>query len=99
MTATAKAAGDATTPESEDLHTQVATQLLSRLDLLEQCAESNDAELDLLSSWANTMHRALNALKKQVQFNTSKHHNNHLLVGGIYEYKKQDNCKAAIKFF
>ena len=39
------------------------------------------------------------AVKKQVQFNTSKHHTNDLLVGGIYEYKKQDCRKAALKFF
>ena len=50
-------------------------------------------------AWAGSLQRSQNSIHKQVQFNTSKHHANDLLVGGIYEYKKQDCRKAALKFF
>ena len=78
---------------------QEVLKLDERIELLEQRSEVQESNMDLLTAWAGTMYRAHASLKKQVQFNTSKHHNTDLVVGGIYEYQKQDNRKAALKFF
>ena len=58
------------------------------MDSLEQQVQTQERQLDILTSWAGTMYHAHGSLRKQVQFNTSKHHSNDLIVGGIYEYSK-----------
>ena len=73
--------------------------LQDRVEILERKAEMAAKKSNILTSWAGTMHRAHDSLKKQVRFNTAKHHANEVLVGGIYEHFNQDNRKAAIKFF
>ena len=74
-------------------------ELLRRLHAVELRSIGNENTLDVVVAWAGALERSQNAMKKQMQFNTSKHHTNDLLVGGIYEYKKQDCHKAALKFF
>ena len=39
------------------------------------------------------------SLQKQVYFNTSKHHANELIVGGVHEVKTQTAKAAAVQFF
>ena len=80
-------------------NTEAVDNLQTRMEVLERRANASDKSMDILVSWAGTMHRSHANLQKQVLFNTAKHHSNDVLVGGIYEYRKQDNRKAAIKFF
>ena len=74
-------------------------ELVRHLYRVEKQVQGQEATLDLVVAWAGSLQRAQNSIHKQVQFNTSKHHANDLLVWGIYEYKKQDCRKAALKFF
>ena len=83
----------------EGASAEVTEELLQRVNTLETRAHETDQKMDIMISWAGTMYKSHNNLKKQVLFNTAKHHSNDLLVGGIYEYPRQDNCKSALKFF
>ena len=59
----------------------------------------NEFEVGMLASWADVMYKDHHSLQKQVQFNMSKVHANDVLVGAVFEFKKQDCRKAAIQFF
>ena len=76
-----------------------APEVIQCLQQVEQQVLEQETTMDLVVAWAGALQRSHAAVKKQVQFNTSKHHTNDLLVGGIYEHKKQDCRKAALKFF
>ena len=89
--------GAATT--SQHLSSFITDDMQHRVEALECKVDNNDKAMDVLVCWAGTMQKSHAHLKKQVQFNHAKLHSNDLLVGGIYEYKNQDNRKAAIKFF
>ena len=85
--------------EGENQVNSESPELIRRLYNVEKQVQGQEATLDLVVAWAGSLQRSQNSIHKQVQFNTSKHHANDLLVGGIYEYKKQDCRKAALKFF
>ena len=91
--------GEAETALVGGASAEVTEELLQRVDTLENRAQETDQKMNIMITWAGTMYKSHNNLKKQVLFNTAKHHSNDLLIGGIYEYPKQDNCKSAMKFF
>ena len=67
-------------------------------DLTNRLTE-NEFKTKILLDWADTMYKDHLSLQREVQFNTSRHHSSEVVVGGIVEYKKQDNRRAAMKFF
>ena len=83
------------TPENTILQCSV----VKCLEEVEKKSIVHTNTLDMVVAWAGAMQRAQWSVQKQVHFNTSKHHQNDIVVGGIYEYNRQDPCKASIKFF
>ena len=73
--------------------------LQQKVNQLENRLEESEFQQKVLLGWADTMFKDHTSLQRQVNFNTAKHHANEVIVGGIYESKKQDNKAAAIKFF
>ena len=73
--------------------------LADRLLKLESKVAQNESDLSIITAWADTMYKEHRSLLKQVLFNTSRSHANELLIGGIFEFKKQDCREAAMKFF
>ena len=74
-------------------------QLRTQVNTLEKCLNTTQFESKVLLSWADTMFKDHKSLQRQVFFNTFRSHSQEVIVGGIYEHKKQDCRQAAMKFF
>ena len=73
--------------------------LRCHVDELENHLVVAEQKGQIVLDWADTMYRDHRSLQKQVWFNTSRHHANEVIVGGIAELPQQDYKKAASTFF
>ena len=78
---------------------RLVNQLITKTNDLEKRMGEIEFKNSVLTNWADTMFQDHHSLQRQVNFNTSKHHANEVIVGGIYEAKKQDCKRASIQFF
>ena len=82
------------TPENTILQRSV----VRHLEEVEKKSIVHTNTLDMVVAWAGTMQRAQWSVQKEVRFNTSKHHQNDIVVGGYINTIDRTPVKLQLSF-